>query len=72
MAADAEAEAAVGCHSRRSTPAYAPLHARVPAPSEDFAALAMNSHANAVGNPNAMSRKAISERVYLSPRHRRP
>ncbi|MGI6207407.1 MAG: thiolase domain-containing protein [Anaerolineae bacterium] len=66
MAADAEAEAAVGL----SFPAINALlmrrymHEFQPR-REDFAAFAMNSHANAVGNPNAMFRKAISERVYL-------
>lgn len=66
MAADAEAEAAVGL----SFPAINALLMRrymheFSLRREDFAAFAMNSHANAVGNPNAMFRKAISERAYL-------
>lgn len=66
MAADAEAEGAVGL----SFPAINALlmrrymHEFEPR-REDFAAFSVNSHANAVGNPNAMFRKAISERAYL-------
>ncbi len=66
MAADAEYEAAVGL----SFPAINALLMRrymheYGAEKEDFAAFALNSHRHAVGNPNAMYRKEISERAYL-------
>lgn len=66
MAADAETEAAVGL-------SFVAINALLMrrymhefgAAREDFAAFALNSHANAVGNPNAMFRKRIEARAYL-------
>jgi len=66
MAADAESEAAIGLSfpainallMRRYMHEYGPER-------EDFAAFAMSSHANAVGNPNAMFRKAVSQKACL-------
>jgi len=67
MAADAESEAAVGLSfpainallMRRYMHEYHPRR-------EDFAAFAINAHANAVDNPNAMFRKPVSERACLA------
>jgi len=66
MAADAESEAAVGLSfpainallMRRYMHEYGPER-------EDFAAFAISSHANAVGNPNAMFRRPVSQKACL-------